>query len=99
MKLLFFVTEDWCFCSHRLPVARAAKNAGYDVVVVTRVQGHGDIIERAGLRLVPFNCSRHSTNAFAELSVVLLLARICRKERPDLVHDAGMADSAGCVSG
>lgn len=86
MKLLFFVTEDWYFCSHRLPVARAAKDAGHDVVVVTRVQDHGGAIERAGLRLVPFNCARHSTNPFSELSVVLRLARIYRKERPDLVH-------------
>lgn len=86
MKLLFFVTEDWYFCSHRLPVARAAKDGGHDVVVVTRVQEHGEVIKQAGLKLVPFNCSRHSTNPFAELSVVLRLSRIYRKEQPDLVH-------------
>ena len=31
-KLLFFVTEDWYFCSHRLPLALAAKDAGYEVI-------------------------------------------------------------------
>ena len=31
-KLLFLVTEDWYFCSHRLPVARAARDASTAVV-------------------------------------------------------------------
>jgi len=32
-KLLYLVTEDWYFYSHRLPMARAAQAAGFDVVV------------------------------------------------------------------
>ena len=28
LKILFLVTEDWYFYSHRLPVARAARDAG-----------------------------------------------------------------------
>ena len=43
-KLLFLVTEDWYFCSHRLPLARAARDEGYDVVVATRVARDGDRI-------------------------------------------------------
>ncbi len=27
-KLLYVVTEDWYFCSHRLPLARAARYDG-----------------------------------------------------------------------
>ena len=50
-KLLFLVTEDWYFCSHRLPVARAARDAGFDVVVATRVQDHGARILAEGLAL------------------------------------------------
>ena len=33
MKLLFFVTEDWYFCSHRLSLAIAAKEAGYELKI------------------------------------------------------------------
>jgi hypothetical protein len=33
-KLLYFITEDWFFCSHRLPLALAAQDDGYDVAVV-----------------------------------------------------------------
>ena len=49
-KLLFLVTEDWYFCSHRLPVARAARDAGFAVAVATRVRDHGDAIRAEGLR-------------------------------------------------
>jgi glycosyltransferase involved in cell wall biosynthesis len=55
-KLLFLVTEDWYFCSHRLPVARAARDAGIEVVVATRVREHGAQIceEGFGLRSIPW---------------------------------------------
>ena len=48
-KLLYLVTEDWYFVSHRLALAVAARNAGYDVTVVTRVDQHGEAIRSAGL--------------------------------------------------
>ena len=52
-KLLFLVTEDWYFWSHRLPVARAARDAGFEITVATRVQGHGEAIRAEGFRLCP----------------------------------------------
>ena len=54
LKLLFVVTEDWFFVSHRLQLAVSAKNAGFEVSVATRVGQHGNIIEKAGIRLIPF---------------------------------------------
>ena len=52
-KLLFLVTEDWYFCSHRMELARRAAENGFEVSVATRVQAHGADIERAGLGLLP----------------------------------------------
>ena len=57
MKLIYFITEDWYFCSHRLPLAVAAIDAKYDVAVVTHVSEHGDAIRQAGIRLIPFKIS------------------------------------------
>ena len=34
-KLLFVVTEDWYFVTHRLPLAVAAQAAGVDVAGAT----------------------------------------------------------------
>lgn len=89
-KLLYFVSEDWYFCSHRLPLAIAAKDAGYDVVVVTRVTAHGEHIRDAGLRLVPFEMSRRAMNPFSEASVLWRLVRLYRREKPDIVHHVAM---------
>ncbi len=84
--LAFFVTEDWYFCSHRLPLAVAAKSAGYTVYVITRVRSHGAEIEAAGLNLIPLELSRRSKNPFVEAGVIRRLAKIYRDIKPDIVH-------------
>lgn len=90
LKLLFFVTEDYYFVSHRLGLAQAAQANGYEVLVVTRVRQHGDVIRDAGLRLIPFEISRSSLNPFTELITLLRLVSLYRRERPDLVHHVAM---------
>jgi len=85
-RLLFVVTEDWYFCSHRLAMAQAAQAAGYDVGVVTRVRDHGDLIQDAGLRLIPFENARSGLNPLTELATLMRLVRVYRRERPDIVH-------------
>ena len=89
-KLLFFVTEDWYFCSHRLPLAIAAREAGYEVAVLTRVQHHAAQIEAAGLRLIPFDLSRRGKNPLREFAVLCRLCRVYRREKPDLVHQVAL---------
>lgn len=89
-KLLFFVTEDWYFVSHRLPLAIAAKDAGYEVSVVTRVRADGEAIRASGLRLIPFENSRSGINPFAEFWTLVRLIALYRRERPDVVHHVAM---------
>jgi glycosyltransferase involved in cell wall biosynthesis len=89
-KLCFFVTEDWYFVSHRLPLAIAAKQAGYEVCVATRVRKHGDVIRAAGLRLLPFENSRGGLNPLAELFTLIRLILLWRREQPDVVHHVAM---------
>lgn len=85
-KLLFLVTEDWYFCSHRLHLARAAQAAGFQVVVATRVTDHGALIEAEGFKLVHLGLSRRRMNPIGELAFLWELARVYRDERPDIVH-------------
>ena len=87
MKLLFVVTEDWYFVSHRLALAAAAQAAGFEVVVATRVGRHGEAIRAAGLRLVPFGLARTYGNPIRE---ILALVRLYRRERPDIVHHVAL---------
>ncbi len=85
-KLLFVVTEDWFFASHFLPMARVGLKLGLDVVVVTRVRDHAEIIEATGARVVALEAERRSTNPLHALDTARRLAAILRRERPDLVH-------------
>jgi glycosyltransferase involved in cell wall biosynthesis len=89
-KILFYVTEDWYFCSHRLPLALAAKNAGFSVTVVTQVKNHGELISSHGLKLVPLPLSRHNLNPFRELFLISRLIKILKRESPDILHNVSL---------
>ena len=89
-RVLFLVTEDWYFCLHRLALAKVVRDQGYEVIVATRVNDQGSRITDAGLKLVPIQLSRSSRNPFRDLAAVLELARIYRREKPDIVHHVAM---------
>ena len=88
--LLFVVTEDWYFCSHRLPLARAARAAGWRVVVATRVNRHADDILGAGLELRPLSMRRRGMSPPGELRTLLELVALYRRERPTVVHHVAL---------
>jgi len=90
VKILYLVSEDWYFCSHRLVLARAAREAGYHVTVVTRVSHHGDRIRDAGLSVVPFDIRRSHISPVYDMRSLYRLRRIYREIRPDLVHHVAM---------
>src|SRR5947199_1107744 len=85
-KLLYLVTEDWFFVSHFLPMARTARAAGFEVVVVARVREHAARIEAEGCRVVPLEGERRSLGVIEALRGFLRIVSIVRAERPDLVH-------------
>ena len=89
-KLLLFITEDYYVVSHRLPLAVAAQAGGYDVTIVTRVRNCGDVIRRAGVRLIPFENARSSLNPFSDLWALARLIALYRREQPDIVHHVAM---------
>lgn len=86
-RVLIVVNVDWYFWSHRLPLARGLRAAGYEVVVVAgEERGFRPRIEAAGFRFLPLNIRRGSTNPLRELRTLFDLVRIYRRERPDAVH-------------
>jgi glycosyltransferase involved in cell wall biosynthesis len=90
MKLLYFVTEDWFFCSHFLDRAIAAKNAGYEVSVLTRINKHAQIILDHGFNLIPLVIERSKINPFNEISLIKKLVTLYRQERPQIVHQVAL---------
>jgi glycosyltransferase involved in cell wall biosynthesis len=85
-KLLYVVTEDWFFVAHRLHLATAARDAGFDVSVATRVAGHGAAIRDAGFGLHEIAFRRSTIDPIVAASEVQSLRRLYTAERPDIVH-------------
>ena len=84
--IVYFVSEDWYFCSHRLPIARKALKDGFKVVVITKVSKHRDVIESEGFELVPIGINRGGMNLFFELRTISTLYSYYKKYNPDIVH-------------
>jgi glycosyltransferase involved in cell wall biosynthesis len=89
-RLLFLVTEDWFFVSYRLELARAARDAGYEVIVATRVGEMGARIEAEQFELEPLNWQRRRLGPLAVAGDVLAIRRLYRRTRPDIVHHVSL---------
>jgi len=89
-KLLFLVTEDWYFCSHRLPVARAARDAGFAVAVATRVREHGEAIRAEGFVLHPLGWRRRGGGWLGHLRALREIVRLYRAEKPDILYHVAL---------
>jgi glycosyltransferase involved in cell wall biosynthesis len=85
-RLVFVITEDWFFASHFLPMARAARELGLDVAVVTRVRDHRAVLEATGARVIPLEAERSSLNPLTAGYATGQLAAILKAERAELVH-------------
>ena len=77
-RILYVVTEDWYFLSHRLPMARTAKQAGFEVHVATRLQDGKAAIEREGFVPHALSWSRGSLSALGSLSAIVEIRRLLR---------------------
>ncbi|MEL7544616.1 MAG: glycosyltransferase family 4 protein [Pseudomonadota bacterium] len=86
-KTLIFVTqEDWPFFTHRLPLALAARDAGFRVMLATRFTRARDIIETTGIETIPLPISRAGMNPYVEWQTYRTLVALYRAQKPDLVH-------------
>ena len=89
-KLFIVVNVDWFFLSHRLPVALAAQEAGWDVTIVTADTGKLRVIEEKGLKVINLLMRRSGMNILEELKTLNFLRKLYAKEKPDVVHHVGM---------
>lgn len=89
-KIIYLVSEDWYFRSHRLALGKAAREAGADVIVATRINKHQAEIEAAGLRVAPIQINRSGTNPLSDIATIRQITTLYRREKPDLVHHVAL---------
>ncbi len=85
-RILYVVTEDWYFVSHRLPMARAAREAGFEVHVATNIADGEPAIRAECFVPHPMNFARGRLSPMASLSSIRALRRLYRELRPELIH-------------
>jgi glycosyltransferase involved in cell wall biosynthesis len=86
MRVLFVVNAPEFFLSHRLPIALAARKAGYTVNVATADGEAARQIREHGFSHYVLPLSRSGRNPLAELRNVGALWRLFRSVKPDIVH-------------
>jgi glycosyltransferase involved in cell wall biosynthesis len=98
-RVVFVVTEDWYFVSHRLPMARAARDAGLEVHVATRVDRHRAKIEAEGFCVHPISWRRGSLDPRDLGRVARELRKLYRTLIPDIAHHVALpATVAGSLA-
>lgn len=86
LRILFFENNPAYFLSHRLPLARAVRDRGYEVHVATMPGPAEAAIRAAGFDFHPLKFSRGGMNPFAELRTLWRIRRLYRRLRPTFVY-------------
>jgi glycosyltransferase involved in cell wall biosynthesis len=89
-RLLYVANEDFAFLMNRLPMARAARDAGFEVHVATHVTKDGKAIEAEGFVLHPIPLSRGGLSPLAAIPTILALRDIERRIKPQILHHSGL---------
>jgi glycosyltransferase involved in cell wall biosynthesis len=89
-RLLYVVNEDWAFLLNRLPMARAAQKAGFEIHVATRVNDGARAIEAEGFTLHPIPLHRGGISPLSAIPAILALRQITGRIKPDIAHHSGL---------
>ena len=85
-RLLFVVTEDWFFVSHFLGLAKAARDAGYQVGVATRLTRHHSLLEAEGFAVFPLRGNRGSLSLWVALQEMVAIFSAISAFKPQILH-------------
>ncbi len=85
-RLIMLINESGFFLSHRANIARAARHAGWDVHLITRLQHEPSQLARHGVTVHPLNFPRTVHNPIHEWQTVRRLTELYQQIEPDVIH-------------
>ena len=85
-KLLYFVSEDEYFLSHKIDQAYAALKNNFEVLVVCNFTDKEKIIQSHGFETEHISINRGSINPLREFYCIIKLCMIIIKFKPDLIQ-------------
>jgi len=85
-KILFVVNTDTFFVSHRMAIALAAQEKGFEVHLATQFSSKQKLIENAGIKIHSIGIDRKSINIASNINLFFRLLFLFKKLRPQIVH-------------
>lgn len=85
-RLLFIINDTTFFLSHRLPLAIAARQAGFEIDLAALDSGGLDQIGEHGIAFHPLAVDRTGINPLRDVRLFCQLLALIRAVRPSLVH-------------
>ena len=86
VRVLFVDNDVNSFYSYRIEMARAARDAGFDVHIAAPEGKAAEVLLNEGFRFHAVPMTRSGLHPWKELATIATLFRLYRKLRPDLVH-------------
>ncbi len=85
-RLLYLIPNDWYFWTHRLHLARAARDAGYEVTIATLPGEYVEQIKAEGFHFHSLKLQRLNATPLTELRTVADMVALERRLQPDIAH-------------
>ncbi len=89
-KILFVITVDWTFITHRLHLAEKAIEDGYEVAILTKFTKYESFIRAKGIKTFHWNVSRNSLSPINSIVSILMIRNVLKKWRPNIVHSVSI---------
>jgi len=86
VKVLLFANTDWYLYNYRLPLARALRARGDDVILLSPPGRYGELLQKDGFHWLSFQLERKGMNPLTELLTITRLVIVFHREKPNLVH-------------
>ena len=85
-NILFIVSEDWYFVSHRLHIAVKAIEKGFTVTLLTRVSKHKNLIESLGIQVLDWSFTRGGGNIFGSVKSIVYIMRAIKHSNSNIIY-------------
>ncbi len=85
-RLVFVANPAKFFLSHRLPLALAARDAGYDVHIAVAAAPEVNVLRATGLTIHEIPLTRSSSSPLSEWRTIQSLVDLYREIQPDITH-------------
>lgn len=87
MKIIFFANTDWFIYNFNLKYIKFLKTSGFEIFLLCPKGKYTEEFAKLSLNWIEIPIDRMSLNIFHNLKIVLLLLKIFKEIKPDIVHN------------